>query len=190
MSCSGDSDDTARERIDALNRKLIDEVVRPLGLDAGLDVAEVFKSLTASVAQDTEHWLEIQNSHYRRQLELWASLALPQDAAPASPAMEPNPADRRFRAPEWRKEPYFEYLARSYLLASQWLSEVVASAKLEPHAKRKLEFFARQFVDAMSPANFPWSNPEVLRLAAETDATVWSTDCAISPRTSKEAGFR
>ena len=33
----------------------------------------------------------------------------------------------------------------------------------------KLEFYTRQFVDAMSPANFPWSNPEAIKLAAETD---------------------
>jgi polyhydroxyalkanoate synthase subunit PhaC len=169
MSRPAESHDTPGARINALNRKLVDEVVRPLGLSASLDVAEVIKSLTASVAQDTERWLEIQNRHYRRQLELWASFARPQASAPGPPAIEPDAADRRFRAPEWHKEPYFEYLSQSYLLAAQWLKEVVGSAKLEPHAKRKFEFFARQFVDAMSPANFPWSNPEVLKLAAETD---------------------
>ena len=43
------------------------------------------------------------------------------------------------------------------------------ATKLEPQTKRKLQFFARQYVDAMSPANYPWSNPEALKLAAETD---------------------
>ena len=43
------------------------------------------------------------------------------------------------------------------------------NAKLEPHAKKKLEFFTRQFIDAMSPANYPWTNPEALKLAAETE---------------------
>jgi polyhydroxyalkanoate synthase len=82
---------------------------------------------------------------------------------------EPDPADRRFRASEWKSQSYFDYLAQSYLLTGQWLREIVGNAKLEPHAKKKLEFFTRQFVDAMSPANFHWSNPEALRLAAETE---------------------
>jgi polyhydroxyalkanoate synthase len=46
---------------------------------------------------------------------------------------------------------------------------MVDGTRLEPQAKRKLDFFTRQFIDAMSPANFPWSNPEALKLAAESD---------------------
>jgi polyhydroxyalkanoate synthase len=169
MSRSADGPDTTREQIDALNRSLLERVVRPLGINASFDVAEIFRSLTAGLAQDSGHWLEIQNRYYRMQLELWASYALPRRDAPPQPVIEPDPADRRFRAPEWREEPYFEYLAQSYLLAARWLKEVVDSAKLEPHAKKKLDFFARQFIDAMSPANFAWSNPEALKVAAETE---------------------
>ena len=161
--------DATHEAIAALNRRLVEEVVKPLGLNANLEVAEIFQSLTASLVQDTDRWLDIQNRFYRKQLELWASIALPHHDAPAQPAAAPDISDRRFRAPEWRKEPYFEYLAQSYLLAAQWLQEVVDSTKLEPHTKKKFDFFARQFIDAMSPANFPWSNPEALKLAAETE---------------------
>ncbi|MBI2296520.1 MAG: class I poly(R)-hydroxyalkanoic acid synthase [Betaproteobacteria bacterium] len=169
MSRSADGPDTTRERIDALNRSLLERVVRPLGINASFDVAEIVRSLTAGLAQNRGHWLEIQNRYYRMQLELWASYALPRRDAPPQPVIEPDPADRRFRAPEWREEPYFEYLAQSYLLAARWLKEVVDSAKLEPHTKKKLDFFARQFIDAMSPANFAWSNPEALKVAADTE---------------------
>jgi polyhydroxyalkanoate synthase len=169
MNDPTDKADAARESIEELNRKLMERVVGPLDLNASVSFAEILKSLTAGLGQDTGHWLEIQNRYYRRQIELWATYAQPQPAAPVQPVIEPDPADRRFRAPEWRKQPYFEYLAQSYLLTGQWLREVVDNSKLEPHTKRKLEFFTRQFVDAMSPANFPWSNPEALQLAAETD---------------------
>ena len=160
--------ETTRERIEAFNRNLIESVVGPLGVDAGLGLAEILKSLAAGLAQDRERWLEIQNRYYRKQLELWASHVLARKKAPRQPVVEPAPSDRRFRAAEWRSEPYFEYLVQSHLLAAQWLKDIVAHAKLEAHAKRKLEFFSRQFIDAMSPANFPWSNPEALKLAAET----------------------
>jgi polyhydroxyalkanoate synthase len=168
MTPAPDDADAARGSIEALNRRLIEGVVRPLGLDSGLGTAELLRSLTAGLAQDAERLAELQNRHYRKRLELWAAYVLHRPEAPAQPVIEPDPADRRFRAPEWKAQPFFDYTAQSYLLAGQWLREVVDTAKLEPHAKRKLEFFMRQFVDAMSPANFAWSNPEALRLAAET----------------------
>ncbi|OGA26049.1 MAG: class I poly(R)-hydroxyalkanoic acid synthase [Betaproteobacteria bacterium RIFCSPLOWO2_02_FULL_67_26] len=160
---------TARPSLDALNRGLIEGISKPLGLNAGFDVPEIIRSLTAGLAQDNERWLEIQNRYYRKRLELWAAYAQPKGAAPPPPLVEPDPADRRFRAPEWREAPYFEYLTQSYLLTARWLREVIGSARLEPHAKRKLEFLVRQFADAMSPANFPWTNPEALKLAAATE---------------------
>jgi polyhydroxyalkanoate synthase len=39
---------------------------------------------------------------------------------------------------------------------------------MEPKAAKKVDFYARQFVDAMSPSNFLLTNPEVLRRTAET----------------------
>jgi polyhydroxyalkanoate synthase len=161
--------DAARASMDEFNRRLIDGVVKPLGLNAGPDMAEMMRSLTAGLAQDTGRWTDAQNRYYRKQLELWTAYALLQPGAPAQPMIEPDPADRRFRAPEWRQQPYFEYLAQSYLLTGQWLREAVDGAQLERRAKRKLGFFTRQVIDAMSPANFPWSNPEALKLAAETE---------------------
>ena len=169
MSRPGPDADTTRERIAALNGKLIEGVVRPLGLDAGFDTAEIFKSLSAGIAQDTHHWLDLQNRHYRQQLELWARYAMARPGAAAQPSNGADATDRRFRAPEWREQPYFEYMAQSYLLSSRWLKEIVDNTRLDPLAKKKLDFYTRQFLDAMSPANFPWSNPEALKLAAETE---------------------
>jgi len=157
-----------RSRLEDFNRQLIAGVLKPLQLDGWLDGPEIMKSLTAGLAEDAEHWLEIQQRYYRRQLELWSALAPSPAGGPAPATGRPPPPDRRFAAPEWRDQPYFDYLARSYLVSGEWLMELVSSAKLETHAKRKLEFFARQLVDAMSPANFPWSNPEALKLAQET----------------------
>jgi polyhydroxyalkanoate synthase len=169
MNDPTDSTDATRESIEAFRRRLLTGVVKPLDLDSSFDAAEIVKSLTAALAQDTERWRELQNRYYSKQLELWAAYAQPEASAPPQPLVQPEAADRRFRAPEWRNQPYFEYLAQSYLLTGQWLREIVEGARLEPPAKKKLDFFTRQFIDAMSPANFPWSNPEALKLAAETD---------------------
>jgi len=130
------------------------------------DMAQMMMQLLASgMTADSERWLELNNRYYRDHLTLWQACANPAADSAATP---PPPTDRRFRAPEWR-EPYFNYLAQSYLLSSRWLEELTAAAKLEAHAKHKLEFYTRQMIDALSPANFPWSNPEAIKLAAETE---------------------
>jgi len=147
-----------------LQRRLLADAASKLGPGALPDPAAMMQSLSAAAAVDSERWLELNNRYYREHLELWQAYAGTTDGDKPEPPAE----DRRFRAPEW-KEPYFSYLARSYLISARWLEELTASARLEPHAQHKLEFYTRQLIDAMSPANFPWSNPEALKLAAQTE---------------------
>jgi polyhydroxyalkanoate synthase subunit PhaC len=148
-----------------LNRLLLGDAAEKLGAAQALPgFAEMIGRLSAGAATDSERWLELNSRYYREQLALWQSFMNPQDGQ-SSP---PPPADRRFRAPEWQ-EPYYSYLAHSYLLSARWLEELTAAAKLDDHPRRKLEFFTRQMIDSMSPANFPWTNPEAIRLAAETE---------------------
>jgi len=148
-----------------LNRLLLGDAAEKLGAAQALPgFAEMIGRLSAGAAADSERWLELNSRYYREQLALWQSFMNPQDGQ-SSP---PPPADRRFRAPEWQ-EPYYSYLAHSYLLSARWLEELTAAAKLDDHPRRKLDFFTRQMIDSMSPANFPWTNPEAIRLAAETE---------------------
>ena len=148
-----------------LSRMLLANAAGKLGAGQTIpDAAEMMKLLAAGMATDSGHWLDLNNRYYREQLALWNAYAGGSSAAqPPAP-----PADRRFRADEWR-EPYFSYLAHSYLLSANWLQEMTAAAKLDAHAKRKLEFYTRHMIDALSPANFPWSNPEAIKMAAATD---------------------
>ena len=159
----------ASASIEALNRKLMDGVASPLDLDTGFNAADSVRTLTAGLAQDAQRWLELQNEYYRKQLELWAGYVKRDDAAMPGPVVQPEVSDRRFRAPEWQADPYFGYLVQSYLLTAKWLREIVDAAKVDAPTKRKLDFFTRQFIDAMSPSNFPWSNPEAIKLAAESE---------------------
>jgi polyhydroxyalkanoate synthase len=149
----------------ALGRMLLGDAASKLGAAQALpDPAEMMKAYTAGIAADGQHWLELSNNYYRRQLEIWQAYA---GIIPDAPKPAP-PQDRRFGAPEWQ-EPYFAYLAHSYLLSAQWLEEITDAATLEGHAKQKLQFYVRQMIDAMSPANFPWTNPEAIKLAAATE---------------------
>ncbi|HZF42302.1 MAG TPA: class I poly(R)-hydroxyalkanoic acid synthase [Sphingomonadaceae bacterium] len=91
----------------------------------------------------------------------WLSAATPMSAALPE-------KDKRFRAPEWRQPP-FDALARNYLVASEkLLAGAERMSGLEPASQERLLFALRAILDAVSPSNFPWTNPEVLKITAET----------------------
>ena len=77
--------------------------------------------------------------------------------------------DRRFASREWQDLPYFAFLRDGYLLTSEYLNELAALAPLPPADKHRLAFATRQVVDALSPANFPATNPDVLKRALATE---------------------
>jgi polyhydroxyalkanoate synthase len=62
-----------------------------------------------------------------------------------------------------------------YLLTTQWAHELVKNAEgLDPHTRKKAEFYVQQIANAMAPSNFVLTNPEVLRetLASNGDNLV------------------
>lgn len=123
----------------------------------------VQEALMNNVIYGNEKWMEIQSRYYQDQMALWANL-LGYDSEKAAPAKS---EDRRFQATEWQN-PFFDYLRQSYLVGSKYMMELIDSSKLDEPTKRKMLFFTRQYLDAVSPANFPATNPEVLKMAIET----------------------
>jgi polyhydroxyalkanoate synthase len=76
--------------------------------------------------------------------------------------------DRRFKDDVWSQSPYYDLLKQSYLTGSKQLAEFVDQAQVDDRSKLQLRFYARQFIDAMSPSNFPATNPEVIRAAIQS----------------------
>jgi polyhydroxyalkanoate synthase len=135
---------------------------------SGNEVTQGWMRVMASApsAADALPWgnESLQRSYFDKQARLWAALASGKRETLAAP----EPGDRRFAAKEWRDNPYYDYLKQSYLLAARYLEEVVEAAALEPQAKQRTRFAARQWIDAMCPANFTATNPEALRGALDT----------------------
>ncbi|MEZ5593757.1 MAG: hypothetical protein R3F53_24820 [Gammaproteobacteria bacterium] len=70
---------------------------------------------------------------------------------------------------EWQDNFLFDFIKQSYLLTARCLQCTVAQAVgLDEQTRKRLDFYTRQFVDAMAPANFPVTNPEVLRVTLES----------------------
>ena len=149
-----------------IQQQWLSAVMQPFSQGAGqLDSNAVLQHLAADYARDPARWQQAQQAWYQQQLTLWTRMIEP-EAHHAEPADAPA-RDRRFRAPEWR-EPYYDWLSRSYLITSQWLDALAGGVDLSSHEKKKVAFLIRQWIDAASPANFGWSNPEAIKLAAET----------------------
>jgi len=87
----------------------------------------------------------------------------------SKPVIEPEPGDKRFSAPDWQQNPAFDALKQCYLLtATTWLKAVSGIEGLDERERRRLTFFLRQYLDAISPSNFAFTNPQVIH---ETIAT-------------------
>ncbi len=94
-------------------------------------------------------------------LGLWAARQLSGDLAPA-PLPAP-PRDRRFSDEDWDTALPFSVLRQSYQLWSRWLSDTASRLDLDASTRQRVRFYLRQWLDALSPSNFPATNPEVLR---------------------------
>nr|WP_231941687.1 class I poly(R)-hydroxyalkanoic acid synthase [Burkholderia sp. PAMC 28687] len=84
------------------------------------------------------------------------------------PAVLPERGDRRFNADVWRDNAWYNLISQTYLLNARLLNDMVEAAGVEEKEKHRLRFYARQFIDSMSPANFAATNPKAMKTAMDT----------------------
>ncbi len=88
----------------------------------------------------------------------------------ASPIIQPDSKDRRFRDDAWNEHAAFDFLKQFYLLASKRINEAVQHVEgLDNKTARKVAFYTQQFIDALSPTNFLLTNPAALRETIESE---------------------
>jgi polyhydroxyalkanoate synthase len=113
---------------------------------------------------DAQRALAAQAALSRQFLDLWASTLRRLQGEAAAPVAAPDPGDKRFDDPEWRDNPYFDFLKQAYVLTTRWAKDLVARADdLDPDTRQKAQFYLRQLTSALSPSNFVPTNPELLR---------------------------
>ena len=111
---------------------------------------------------------DLQREYFRQLWRFWNTTFLQVISGGTNSNAALAKGDKRFKDDAWSEQPYYELLKQSYLLGSRQLHEFVDRAQVDDRTKLQLRFYARQFIDAMSPANFPATNPEVIRKAIET----------------------
>jgi len=131
------------------------------------EIAEVFTTLgriAEYYATDARRALEAQTSLSTKFIELWGSSLKKFGGEKAPDVAAPDPGDKRFADPEWRENPYFDFIKQAYVLTSRWAEDLVRRAdELDPHTREKAAFYLKQVTSALSPTNFLPTNPELLR---------------------------
>ena len=141
-----------------------------VGMADPLNVAGAFLDMTSRLMANPEKLIQAQMSLWQDYLALWQRTAERFWSGKAEqPMVEPSPGDRRFKDAAWSDGTLFDFIKQSYLLTARWLQSTVKEVDgLDDRTARKVDFYTRQFVDAMAPSNFLLTNPEVLRTTIET----------------------
>ncbi len=140
----------------------------PMGTDTVSAMATQWSSAMSAMFADPERLAAMQGDYWRSALALWTGFAdgTGGDRALAAQADK----DKRFKGDAWREQPVFDFVRQAYLLTSRFVIDAAGGAEgLGDDERQKMLFYTRQFVDAMSPANFALLNPEVMKKVAESD---------------------
>jgi polyhydroxyalkanoate synthase len=134
-----------------------------------LNLSRTFLELTTRMMSDPGAVLQAQFSLWQDHLRLWQHMGQRMLGQTSEPLIEPERGDRRFRDPAWQDSALFDFIKQSYLLTSRWIVNTVEEIDgFDDKTRQKVDFYTRQFVDAMAPSNFVATNPEVLRVTLET----------------------
>ena len=134
-----------------------------------LKVGEAFMELSRHWMANPVKMVEQSINLWSDYLTLWQTTAQRMMGADVAPMIEPAKDDRRFKDDAWADNQVFDFIKQSYLLSARWLETTVNDVDgMDKKTADKVDFYTRQFIDALSPSNFVMTNPEVLRATLES----------------------
>ena len=127
-------------------------------------IARAFMDFYARMLADPWTLAEMQTKVFWDHVALWQTTMLRMLGKNPPPVAEPAEGDNRFREADWRDQFLFDYIKQSYLIAARHMRDAVSSVEgLPEETRKKVNFYTRQYIDALSPSNFALTNPQVLR---------------------------
>lgn len=133
------------------------------------NLKDLYAEWFAAAIQDPGGLMTTHMDYLQKSVDLYQRSALSLLGIESEPVVTEGRGDRRFRHEDWAAEPVFSYIKQSYLLASQWMRNLVTDVEgLDEKTAEKVRFFTERYLDAMSPTNFALTNPAVLEKIIET----------------------
>ena len=135
-----------------------------------LNLGQTFVDFLSQAVRDPGHFVEANFKLWHDYLNLWQHTARRLLGEDAQPVIEPAAGDKRFKDKDWSEQQVFDFIKQSYLLSARWLQSTMSDVKgLDEHTRKRVDFYTKQFADALSPSNFLLTNPEVLRTTFESN---------------------
>ncbi|MCC3304809.1 class I poly(R)-hydroxyalkanoic acid synthase [Sneathiella sp. HT1-7] len=132
-------------------------------------VSKTFMELMNKMMADPAKIVEAQAALWKNYMNLWQNAAMRASGEETPPLVTPQAGDKRFKSDEWSENQIFDYIKQSYLMTANWIQETVSEVEgLDKQTKTKADFYTKLYTDAMSPSNFFWSNPDVLKKTIES----------------------
>ena len=136
----------------------------PLGHGDPLNIGQTFMEMTQAMMRNPAAVMQANVALWTDYMNLWTATTKKMMGQDADTLIEPSREDRRFKDATWSENALFDYIKQSYLLTARWMQKTVNEVEgLDDKTMKKVDFYTRQFADAMAPTNFVMTNPEVLR---------------------------
>ncbi len=129
-----------------------------------LNVGNAFFELTQQMLNNPAKMIEAQISLWQDYMELWQATTRKALGEENQPVVTPEQGDSRFKNEAWNDDGLFDFIKQSYLLTARWVQNTVHDVEgLDEKTAEKVDFYTRQYVDALAPTNFLMTNPQVLK---------------------------
>ncbi len=128
------------------------------GMSESMERLTDFGLIAQAVMQEPEILVEMQQNYWNDLLGLWTS----QMQHALDGTMMPI-GDKRFKADEWMSSPFFNAVSQHYLLYQQHIQSLLEHLDFgDPKVAKRVRFFTKQYLEAISPDNFIQSNPQLM----------------------------
>ncbi len=139
-----------------------------LGADP-MHLQEAYTKFMGNLFSDPQKLVDMQMHFWTDWTNLWSESAKKFMGQDGKTLYEPDKGDKRFKSPLWDHSAYFDFIKQSYLLTSRWLENVVQNTEgLDQDTRQKVDFYTKQYINAISPTNFVLTNPDVLEETIKT----------------------
>lgn len=134
-----------------------------------LVVGKAFFELGAAMLADPGKLADAQSKLWQGYADLFEQASKRLGGEETRAVAEPAKDDKRFKDETWSENVVFDTLKQSYLLTANWIQQAVSDTDgLDPKTRAKVNFYTRQWVNALSPTNFAATNPKVIQRTLET----------------------
>ena len=138
-----------------------------IGMGDASTLGRAFTELITKMVSDPAALVKVQTDLFNESVRVWQQAG--ERLLFMRGADGEQTKDKRFKHPDWSENEMFNFIKQSYLVAAKTIQSTVHDVKgLDKATAQKVDFYTRQFVDAISPSNFIATNPEVLTTTLQT----------------------